>query len=903
VERLLEFITTGPTLVFVGAGVSAEVGLPSWDRLAAQLIDALPTTIDRTQANQLRARREYPRLMSWIQERCGPRFLYEEVAKAVQDSGRSGVLARFVATFDFRGVVTTNFDSVVPRHFVEARRPPTIYGNSRADLEQVDLDRIPRSVVHVHSDLNHGDTLVLTEEQYGRARSNVDMAYLRDWIKAQFISRRILFLGYSMTDPDIELLLEDGGQNFRKDPPPHALLPNLTHEDRVRLRRKYNVEVIDYSDRDGTHRELLSMIGALQALASLGDTRPRPEGLDLRKAQSLYLWSRFSLGGDDRAAQVDSLKSIVLFALESGPRTPSEIRKVVSELVGLAEDKLQEVLDRATEELRVAGQLRIETGRCELSEQSQRLVAAAHGQHDKLREAFVQDLRIVLAEVWPEVPAEQRTEAMAAALDALVEVFDVVGVQVAQAVLGDAPRRLQNSVSTFAALARASKRFSSRELGYKFVAFMIELIASPRPALRAYVDHLALTFFSLHALQMDPAGFMFRKEYLGNRALLVDCNVLLQLLPIAGRNHEQMKTVVTFAKDQGLALFTTTAFLDEVHRHAVRALDLVREYGAQSVEVLEAATSERWNPFLDGFIQGSAGQANLSEYLSRCLGGQPYSRGNMAQYLESTYAIRSFDFGALRERAKETETELEDVTTFIRESAEAAQLDRSEPRMRAEAEASLIAGARWEETRLQLFGKDGPSTVAILSRGTFLNRVAKEGPHPVGKNVVIAPDVLYGFMLRFGRPPQSGVAFRELLVSPLFDSSSHFIDKDKYGQFFAELIQGSERVLQDHLSTFKDRVDRELTAESLDALPPLRRPLAIAGLQTRLEVETEAAGRRAAEAETHNVELQSELARVQRKLKRQEKEELSAVLIKNRKARKEAERIANRQKKKRSRRR
>ena len=110
-------------------------------------------------------------------------------------------------------------------------------------------------------------------------------------------------------------------------------------------------------------------------------------------------------------------------------------------------------------------------------------------------------------------------------------------------------------------------------------------------------------------------------------------------------------------------------------------------------------------------------------------------------------------------------------------------------------------------------------------------------------------------------------------------------------------------MLQDHLSTFKDRVDRELTAESLDALPPLRRPLAIAGLQTRLEVETEAAGRRAAEAETHNVELQSELARVQRKLKRQEKEELSAVLIKNRKARKEAERIANRQKKKRSRRR
>ncbi len=894
---LIEFITTGPTLVFVGSGVSAELGLPTWDRLAAELIAKLPATVNRDDAEQLRVRREYARLMGWIEDKCGTAFLLEGISIALTDNGKTGVLARFIASFDFKGVLTTNFDSVLKRHFTEAKRQPTVYGNARADLEEVELDRIPRSLVHLHSDLQHPQTLILTENQYSRARSSDEMKYLRDWIKAQFISRRVLFLGYSMTDPDIELLLEDGGQNFRKDPPPHAVLANASQEDRLRYRRKYNVEIIDYSDRDGSHRELIAMFGALQALANTGELRQRPAGLDLRRAQSLYLWSRFGLEGDERTAQVDSLKSIVLFELEAGPRTSGQLLKAVASIVGLAEERLQTVLDNAANELTKAGQLQIKGDAYELSEESQHLVEAAHGQHDKLREAFLEDLRILLAELWPDTKADQREQAVAAALDALVEVFDVVGVEVAQAVLGDAPRRLKASVSTFVALSRASTRLPDRELGYRFVAFMIDLIASPRPALRAYVDHLALTFFSLHALNMDPAGFVFRKEYLDARALLVDSNVLLQLLPIAGRNHEQMKAVVQFAKDQGMQLFTTTSFLDEVHRHAARATELVREHGAQSVEVLEAATNERWNPFLDGFIQGSSGQTKLAEYLSKCLGGQPYSRTNLARYLESTYGIRAVDFATLSEKAKATAADLEKVTDFIREAAEDAQLDRSEPRMNAEAEASLIAGPHWETVRSILYGNDGPRSVTILSRGTFLNRVAKDGPLAVGRNVIVAPDVLYGFLLRVGRPPKSGTSFRELLVSPLFDSSSHFIDKAKYGQFFAELIQGSERVLQEHLSTFQQQVDRELTRDSMDSISPLRRPLVVAGLQKRLELETEENSRRATEAEARNRVLEEELATVRRKLKRQEKLEGFIALSKARKARKAAARVANKSKK------
>jgi hypothetical protein len=901
VEKLVEFLSTGPTIVFVGAGVSREVGIPAWDALAERLIDQLPKAMHREEAQRLRAERKYPRLMSWIAARQGSPWLYDKCRHLLADTTQQGKIARFIATYPFRGVLTTNFDASLVRHFAAAARPVTVFGNGRGDLEQVDMDAL-RSLIRVHSDLDHVETLVLTEEQYERARSNDDMKYLRDWIKAYFMTSRILFVGYSLTDPEIELILEDGGQNFRKDPPPHAVLPNTSRSDEERLRRKYNLEVIPYRDSDGSHRELIGMVGVLQALTASGPLKPREPGLDLRKAQSLYLWSKFALGGSDRVAQVDSLKSIVLFQLREGPQTRAELFSRVGKLVGFTGEELEKTLDQALTVLAEEGHVVAEGTTMRLSVASAEVVANATGQHDKLRNAFIEETLADLGREWADVGAQARKAATDAALVALVEIFDELGVDIAKAVFEGATSRLGASVTLFSILSRVGQTLGTTELRYRFVAYVSKLIATPREMQRAYVDHLALTFFSLHALQMDPEGHRFRSSYLKERALLVDGNVLLQLLPIGGRHHLEMRAVVSFARSQGIPLLTTTSMVDEVYRHAARATDIYNEFGAQSVQLLEASTGERWNPFLDGYVVVTADKPeSLAAYLGRCVGAKYFTKPAVQGFLEREYGIKTFDFAALTIQTEQASDEQKSVAAFLRDEAEETLRDRSDSRMNAESEAYTIAALRWSEASKIMYGSANnvPTDARILSKGLFLNRVARAGPHPINRNVVVSPEVLYGFLLRFGRSPVANVSFRELMVSPLFDSSSHFVDKDRYGLFFRELIQGSEKVLREHLDAFKDKIDSGLTTEALDGVEPLRKPVVVAGLQARLEERLSTAEAAVTEARSRATELDTELKRA---LKAKERLEQNVQLSADRKKRRATERARRKEESKRKRR-
>src|SRR5207245_1007365 len=95
--------------------------------------------------------------------------------------------------------------------------------------------------------------------------------------------------------------------------------------------------------------------------------------------------------------------------------------------------------------------------------------------------------------------------------------------------------------------------------------------------------------------------------------------------------------------------------------------------------------------------------------------------------------------------------------------------------------------------------------------------------------------------LRSGGPPVSGTTFRELMVSPLFDSSDHFIDKGKYRKFFSGLINDAERIFRENLTSFKDRVDADLKPEFFDDVEPLDRPYFLMNLTAQVASSHESA--------------------------------------------------------------
>jgi hypothetical protein len=334
-----------------------------------------------------------------------------------------------------------------------------------------------------------------------------------------------------------------------------------------------------------------------------------------------------------------------------------------------------------------------------------------------------------------------------------------------------------------------------------------------------------------------------------------------------------------------MPLITTEGFIEELYRHGKWAVDLVDAYGPTSFQVLQAARGDGYkrNAFLDGFVQYCVDEKTLTfeRYLSECIGGMEFSRKNLAQYLESEFGITLFEFATLATRRQAAFADRAETEDFIREQAEEHLIDKGDSRVRAEAEAYTIV-SNWDA-----MNGDGSASgagleawdMAVLSQGGFLNRIARFGPRPTGRYIVVPPDALYGFLLRSGAVPRGGLSFRELVVSPLFDTSAHFIDKEKYRRFFSHLINDAERIYREHLETFRAKIDSSLKPEFFDDVDPLDRPYFLSSLQTRLESTI-------AEMETKEKALAARLAYTERKLGTQEKLVRNIEAARARKARK-----------------
>jgi hypothetical protein len=289
-----------------------------------------------TEVIALLEKKRFPEFCGWIERHRGEQFLYDSCRQILRDTSNTGKIASFIARFPFKSVFTTNFDDGLKRHFAAAGKAIQTFTNSRTDLEAVDIDTVP-CIVKVHSDLEHTDTIVLTDSQYSRVRASGDYLYLRDFVKSYLATKRFLIIGYSLSDPNIQLLLEEIAQNIRRQTPIYAIVADAGSDERARIRRHYNIEIIPYRNTSGTHAELVRLFEALSAFVAEAPAPKQNIQVDLHRAQSLYLWSRFTLS-PNAPVYLDSLKSIVMSQLAEGHGSIDDLSRRVLELVGLNEE-------------------------------------------------------------------------------------------------------------------------------------------------------------------------------------------------------------------------------------------------------------------------------------------------------------------------------------------------------------------------------------------------------------------------------------------------------------------------------------------------------------------------------------------------------------------------------------
>lgn len=197
-------------MLFVGAGVSMSVGLPSWQKLIDYMAHDLGLdgdTVGMPDATY-QALAEYYRLKHGsIASLRG--WMDREWAVSREKVERSAI-HKLIVSLDFPIIYTTNYDRNLEVAFEIYGRPFVKIANAK-DIAKASGDLT--QIVKYHGDFDDEASLVLAETDYFDRLSfdsPLDVKF-----RADALGRTILFIGYSMSDMNIRLLLHRLWQTWR----------------------------------------------------------------------------------------------------------------------------------------------------------------------------------------------------------------------------------------------------------------------------------------------------------------------------------------------------------------------------------------------------------------------------------------------------------------------------------------------------------------------------------------------------------------------------------------------------------------------------------------------------------------------------------------------------------------
>lgn len=194
-DELVQAIAGGGAILYLGSGVSAQAGLPTW----SQFIDGFLRGLERDEpqadwgAVRVQFNRRAVRVVADLIESRGKG---QRLAQAVRQTYGGPVqappwLSRFVARTPFAGVLTTNFDHVADRA-TEAKKPRVLGPTSNVDFGAL-LRENNFFLMKLHGDPSETPGAAFAVEYLWRALE--ERPDLRGFLGTLFASRTMFFAG------------------------------------------------------------------------------------------------------------------------------------------------------------------------------------------------------------------------------------------------------------------------------------------------------------------------------------------------------------------------------------------------------------------------------------------------------------------------------------------------------------------------------------------------------------------------------------------------------------------------------------------------------------------------------------------------------------------------------------
>lgn len=236
IKAIIDAKDSNRLVVFAGAGVSIDAGVPSWGKLIDSMKDEL---------GGLEKENDYLKVAQLYYNQRGQKEYIEKVRKELRN-GQIKHNELHEAIFDLNPVhiLTTNFEDLLEQVIKNNSHPFSIITK---DIEFPYASN-EKYLVKIHGDLNETD-FVLKEDDYlsyGNQRPLTEA-----FIKSIFSTKLVLFVGYSFSDIDLKIILQSVS-NILGENKQYAYL--LSPDNMPTIQREYlekkGIHVVCYSDAD-----------------------------------------------------------------------------------------------------------------------------------------------------------------------------------------------------------------------------------------------------------------------------------------------------------------------------------------------------------------------------------------------------------------------------------------------------------------------------------------------------------------------------------------------------------------------------------------------------------------------------------------------------------------------------
>lgn len=235
--RIQHASRTNKLVVFVGAGVSQNSGIPTWNNLICSMMEELPSELSKEN--------DVLKLAQMYKDSRGHKEYMDKIKNVLlYNKAVPNPLHKSIIALNPCHIITTNYDDLIEQELANEFKQYDIIREDK-DIPQMEKQHC---LVKMHGDYAT-DNIVLTEKDYFDYKNNFPL--IRAFVQSLFASKLVLFVGFSFADLNLKMIMNELQNILSEDMQRAYLLSYDTPDD---ITKKYfeekGVNILHFSEEE-----------------------------------------------------------------------------------------------------------------------------------------------------------------------------------------------------------------------------------------------------------------------------------------------------------------------------------------------------------------------------------------------------------------------------------------------------------------------------------------------------------------------------------------------------------------------------------------------------------------------------------------------------------------------------